>query len=390
VPKLTAQQLKEHNQRLVLKAIYAGEAASRAAVAQATGLTRPTVSQIVSELLDLGLIHEQGLGESSGGKPPMLLSFTDDAYQILCLHVGARKTFGALADLRGVLLTRSAQPTLLTDDESVLAGLCSVLDQLRSRATRPLLGIAVSAPGIVNHHSGVVQYSTHLKWREVPLSNRLAEHCGDEVPIYVDNDTNLAALGEQVFGVGDGVDNMVIVMVGTRGIGAGLILNGEIYHGTGGGAGEIGHMPVADNEVACLCGRKGCLEALASGWALVRRAQEAGVGHPESTNGITFDDVRRSVELGAPVADALAREAGHYLGLAVATLISTLNPRCVVIGGSVSQLGEPLFDSLRCTVQRQTLGLLVDEAEIRPASLGEDVNLLGAVAQVLKNELGVV
>ncbi len=189
---------------------------------------------------------------------------------------------------------------------------------------------------------------------------------------------------------------MVIVMAGTRGIGAGLILNGEIYHGTAGGAGEIGHVPVAENEVICVCGRQGCLEALASGWALIRRAQETGAAHPESTlisasaNGITFDDLVLAVESGDPLADALTREAGHYLGLAVSTLISTLNPGCVVIGGSVAQLGEPLFDSLRCTVQRQTLGLLVDEAEIVPASLGEDVNLLGAVAQVLRNELGVV
>jgi glucokinase-like ROK family protein len=396
VPKLTAQQLKEHNQRLVLKAIYSGQAASRAALAQETGLTRPTVSQIVAELLELGLVHEAGPGESSGGKPPMLLNFSDDVYEIIGLHVGARRTFGVVTDLRGRIAARAARPTDRTDDESVLVGLYFVLDELRARATRPVLGIGVSAPGIVDHRHGIVRYSTHLKWQDLPLSDRLSEHCRDAVPIFVDNDTNLAALGERVFGVGGGVDNMVIVMAGTRGIGAGLILNGEIYHGTEGGAGEIGHVPIVDNGVPCLCGRQGCLEAVASGWALVRRAQDIGVTYPDSilttgrTNGTSFEDVQQAVAAGDPAAEALAHEAGRYLGFAVAALISTLNPRRVVVGGSVSELGAPFFESLNCTIQTQTLGLLVEKTEILPASLGADVNLLGAVAQVLDQELGVV
>ncbi len=394
--KATAQQLKEHNQRLVLRAIYTGQAVNRAAIAQETDLTRPTVSQIVSELLDEGLVQEQGPGESSGGKPPTLLSFVDDAYQVIGLHVGGRRTFGSVTDLRGRILARAARPTEHPPGERVLAGLCSVLDDLRAQATRPLLGVGVSSPGLIDHYQGVVRYSSHLNWRDLPLREQLSAHCGDDVPIYVDNDTNLAALGERAFGVGDRVDNMVIVMVGTSGIGAGLILDGEIYHGAGGGAGEIGHSPVINSGVLCECGRHGCLEAVASGWALVRRAREIAGSHPDSTlssltaGGITFDDIRQAVQQGDPAAVALAREAGHYLGLAVATLISTVNPRRVVISGSVSELGTPLFDSMRCTVRKQTLALLADETEILPGSLGIDVNVLGAVAQVLMNELGVV
>ncbi len=396
MPKLTAQQLKEHNQRLVLKEIYTGHATSRAAIAQETGLTRPTVSQIVGELLAVGLVHEEGPGESSGGKPPMLLSFNDNAYQIIGLHLGGRRTFGALTDLRGRILSQAARPTDPADEEKVLQGLCLVLDDVRRQVTRPLLGIGVSSPGLVDHCNGVVRYSAYLNWRDLPLRKQLAAHYGDHVPIFVDNDTNLAALGERVFGVGDGVDNMVIVMASTRGIGAGLIMNGEIYHGVGGGAGEIGHVPVVDNGTLCLCGRRGCLEAVASGWALVRRAQEAAIRFPDSRlnaldpDDLTIDDVRQALRAGDPVAEALAREAGRYLGLAVATLISTLNPRRVVVGGSVSQLGKPFFDSLRCTVDKQTLTLLAEETEILPASLGNDVNILGAVAQVLMYELGVV
>lgn len=394
--KATAQQLKVHNRRLVLKAIYTGQANSRAAIAQATALARPTVSQIVNELLEEGVVQEQGPGESRGGKPPTLLGFTDDAYQVIGLHVGGRETFGAVTDLRGRIRARAARPTDHTDDESAVLGLCLVLDELRSRATQPLLGIGVSAPGVVDHHNGLVRYSTHLNWQDMPLRERLAARCDDNVPIFIDNDTNLAALGEQVFGVGGGVDNMVIVIAGTRGIGAGLILNGEIYRGVGGGAGEIGHAPVADTGVPCMCGRQGCLEAVASGWALLQRARELAGAHPGSIlnahvpHDPTFEDLRQAIKHGDSAAVKLAEEAGRYLGLAVATLISTLNPQRVVVGGSISDLGRPLFDSLQCTVRAQTLTLLVKETEILPASLGADVSILGAVAQVLKSKLGIV
>jgi glucokinase-like ROK family protein len=394
--KATAQQLKEHNQRLVSKAIYTGQATSRAAIAQATRLTRPTVSQIVGELLQADLVQEVGPGASSGGKPPMLLGFNDAAYQIIGLHVDVCSSIGVVTDLRGRILTRAVQAVTHSEAEAMLLGLCLVLEKLCAQATRPLLGIGVSAPGLVDHERGVVRYSANLGWRDLPLKEQVATRCGGRAPIFVDNDTNLAALGERVFGVGGGVDNMVILMVGTRGIGAGVIINGEIYHGTAGGAGEIGHMPVADHGVPCVCGRKGCLEAVASGWALVQRAQEAATKNPYSTlgtvapEGLTIEDVRQAVEAGDPTAVALAQEAGRYLGLAVATVISTVNPQRVVVGGSVSELGKPFFDSLRCTVAEHTLPLLADQTEILPASLGTDVNVLGAVAQVLMGELGVV
>ena len=393
--KATAQQLKEHNQQLVLKAIYTGQANSRAAIAEETGLTRPTISQIVGELLEAGLVQEEGQGESRGGKPPTLLSFVDDAYQIIGLHLGGDRTFGAVINLRGRILTHTARLTDRTDVESALAGLDLILDSLRAQVTRPLLGIGVSVPGLVDPRNGVVRYTAYLNWRNVPLRQRLAARC-DDIPIYLDNDTNLAALGERVFGAGDGIDNMVIVMVGTAGIGAGIVVNGEIYHGAGGGAGEIGHMPVADSDVPCVCGHRGCLEAVSSGWALVRQAREAAAAHPDSAlnalalDDITLEDVRQAVEAGDPTAVALAQEAGYYLGLVVAILASTMNPQRVVIGGSVSELGDPLFDSLRRTFGEHTLTILAQETEILPASLGTDVNILGAAAQVLKGELGVV
>jgi glucokinase len=254
----------------------------------------------------------------------------------------------------------------------------------------------VSVPGVVALPSGIVRYTAYLNWRNLPLVERLAAHCDDDVPIYLDNDTNLAALGERIFGAGDRIDNVVVIMVGVSGIGAGIVIDGEIYHGAGGGAGEIGHMPVADNNMLCVCGRRGCLEAVASGWALVQRAREAAAAHPESalntlaSNGVSFEDLQQAVQAGDPTAVALVQEAGYYLGLMVSILVSTVNPQRVIVGGSVAELGEPLFDSLRRTVSKHALPILAEETEILPASLDTDVNVLGAVAQVLKGELGVL
>ncbi len=393
--KATARQLKEHNQRLVLRAIYIGQATTRATIAEQTGLTRPTVSQIVAELLEAGLVREEGPGESRGGKPPMLLSFADDAYYIIGMHLEGRTIYGAVMDLRGRILDRVADTPHYAGVESILEGFYQTLDRLRAEVPRPLLGVGVSVPGLVDHVNGVVRYMAYLDWWNVSLGKWLSERLGEDIPIYVDNDTNIAALGECVFGAGGRASNMAIVMVST-GVGAGFILNGEIYHGAKGGAGEIGHMPVADTDVPCICGRRRCLEAVASGWALVRQAQDAARAHPESAlhaqtpDEITFEHVRRAVQVGDKVALDLVREVGRHLGRVVAVLISTMNPQRVIIGGLATELGEPLFESLRRTVNEHTLAVLAQDTEILPASLGSDAFLLGAAAQVLKGELGVL
>jgi len=269
-----------------------------------------------------------------------------------------------------------------------------VLDTLVAGASSPLLGIGVSTPGLVDPAGGIVRYAANLRWQDFDLKSRLQERYS--VPVYVANDTNLAALGERFFGAGCGVSNMIIVMIGA-GIGAGVIINDEIYHGSDGAAGEIGHIPlVLEDGIPCACGRRGCLETVASERAMLARAQRLAAEHPDSLlNALSSPDVSgemvvRAVEAGDATALALVQEIGNYLGLAVAILVNILNPQRVVIGGSLAGLGEPLLAAIRQTVQERALPLLSKDVEIVPSSLGSDVSILGAVAQVLTQELGIV
>jgi len=394
VQKATTQQVKQHNQSLVLQAIYRQETISRAAIARQTGLTRPAVSQIVGELMKAGLVAEVGRGKSSGGKRPTLLSLVADAYNVIGVDIGGISTTGAVTDLRGRILTRASRPMDRRGGEAAIDTLCAVLDTLVAGASSPLLGIGVSTPGLVDPAGGIVRYAANLRWQDFDLKSRLQERYS--VPVYVANDTNLAALGERFFGAGCGVSNMIIVMIGA-GIGAGVIINDEIYHGSDGAAGEIGHIPlVLEDGIPCACGRRGCLETVASERAMLARAQRLAAEHPDSLlNALSSPDVSgemvvRAVEAGDATALALVQEIGNYLGLAVAILVNILNPQRVVIGGSLAGLGEPLLAAIRQTVQERALPLLSKDVEIVPSSLGSDVSILGAVAQVLTQELGIV
>jgi len=391
--KATTQQVKQHNQSLVLRAIYHQETISRAAIARQTGLTRPAVSQIVGELMEAGLVAEVGQGESRGGKRPTLLSLVPEAYHVIGVDIGGTSTAGAVTDLRGRILARVTRPTDRHDGQAAVDTLCAVLDALVAHTTSPLLGIGISTPGLVDSARGIVRYAANLGWHDFDLRGILQERY--PAPVYVANDTNLAALGERFFGAGCGVSDMVIIMVGA-GIGAGVIINGEIYHGAGGAAGEIGHIRVVENGTLCACGRRGCLETVASGRAMLARARELAAAHPESllnklsSNGMSGEIVAQALEAGDAVALSLVEEVGRYLGSAVAILVNILNPQRVVIGGKVATLGEPLLASIRRTVQEQALHLLATEVEIVPSSLGADVSILGAVAQVLAQELGII
>jgi len=392
--KATAQQVKEHNRRLITRAIWRRENVSRANLARLTGLTRPTVSEIVSSLIAKGLVREDGPGKSTGGKRPRRLAFVVTAYQAIAVDLGGSSISGAIVDLRGNILERVTLPTDRSSGEGVLQVLYSTLDLLLERTTAPILGVGIATPGLVSPDTGVVRVAVNLKWHDVPLMKLLEERY--RLPVYVANDTNAAALGEKVMGAGENSSDMIVIMVGT-GIGAGIIIDGKIYHGAA-GAGEIGHIPIVNEGELCACGRRGCLETLASGPAIARRAKAAAREHPESLlnslvgsdHAINGEIVHRAAQANDPLAQALIKETGYYLGIAVAALVNTLSPKRIVIGGGVSELGQLLFDSIRCTVAQRALPLLAQATEIVPASLGPDVGLLGAAALVLAGELGVV
>ncbi|MCA9972221.1 MAG: ROK family transcriptional regulator, partial [Anaerolineales bacterium] len=242
--KATRQQTKSHNTRLILKTIYEQGNVSRADLARLTRLTRPTVSSIVAELMARGLVAETGQGPSAGGKRPTWLDIVDDAQQLICIDLGSQLFRGAVVNLRGDIVARqSFARDDQTGDEAV-ALVYRLLDALAADATAPLLGIGVGTPGLVDPQHGVVKQAVNLGWSDLHLGELLQARY--DTAVYVANDSHLAALAEYTYGPPRHSQHLILIKVG-QGIGAGIVVNGQLLVGDGFGAGEIGHVVVAEN-----------------------------------------------------------------------------------------------------------------------------------------------
>jgi predicted NBD/HSP70 family sugar kinase len=391
--KATRQFTKVHNIRLVLKTIYEQAAISRADVARVTGLTRATVSEIVGGLIEDGLIEEVGVGESAGGKPPILVSLRDNSRQLICVDLSGREFRGALVDLRGKI---RCQRTVSTEDqtgEALVPRLVGLIESLRREAEAPLVGIGVSIPGLTDPVEGIVRRSIRLDWTDLPLRAVLAGRF--HLPIHLMNDSHAAALAEFTFGEHSQTPNLIVVRV-DEGIGCGIILSGHLHYGDGNGAGEIGHLTVVDGGRQCLCGNYGCLETVASPRAILQRLQELAeyewisfsAGPAPRPEEITWDFVREAFLAGDETVTELVKEAGRYLGVSIANLVSILNVHHIIITGSFTGFGQSFLDAVSSEVARRALTTMTTQTYIANSILGPDNIILGASALVLSSEVG--
>ena len=393
--KATQQQTKDHNKRLILKTIYNDEAISRASIARTTHLTRTTVSSIVAELIDDGLVAEAGHGPSRGGKPPILLSFLNDSYEIIGLDLGNSHFRGALLDLKGNILHSKQLPVgdHVGDDAVDLA--CQLIYDLMAAKTRPLLGIGIGVPGITDAQLGIVDEAVNLGWKELPVKERLESHFN--IPIHIANDSQLAALGEFNFGLEQNRKNFIVVKAG-QGISAGIVLNGRLYAGDSPGHGEIGHVKVVERGEPCACGNAGCLETIAGSRALIERAQTIFKTNPNSLlhnfvnseDEINTDIILQAFEAGDEMLIQMITDAGKHVGMAIAYLIGILNIHHIVISGRLTRFGESLLIPMQEMVRCRALTKFVEKTSITLTSLGADIVIKGAAALILSNELGVV
>ncbi|MEW6224408.1 MAG: ROK family transcriptional regulator [Chloroflexota bacterium] len=394
--KATHQQTRAFNEGLVLRRLYDLGPISRAEVARLTGLTRTTVSEIVAEEIAAGLVEEVGRGPSIGGKAPILLQVVADARLVLALDLGEQAFAGALVDLRGEIRRRISIPVEGRDGRAAIDAVERLVDELRAAAgRRPLLGIGVGTPGIVDTESGTIRWAVNLEWQDLPLGDLLRERTG--LPAYVANDSRAAAMGEHLFDTERRSPNLVAIKIG-HGIGAGIVLGGELYQGDGFGAGEIGHTAAVDGGDACRCGRSGCLETVAGSRAILAAAARAAVGDPGGLLGrriaergtLTIADVRDAVDAGDEAARRVVVAAGRWLGRAIAGLIGALDVHHVVLLGTVTMLGDPWLGAVREEALRGALELLTRDTEIDIGGAPDDVVLLGASALLISRELGLV
>ncbi len=307
---------------------------------------------------------------------------------VVGVDLGGTKIYTALADLRGRILAEVRVPTGAREGpEAVMARIADTVHRVAGTAGGAApLALGIGSPGPLDPETGVVYRSPNLGWEDVPLKRRLEEILG--VPVLVDNDANLAALGEYSFGAGQGARQMVYVTVST-GIGGGIILDGRIYRGAGGGAGEAGHMVLDPDGPLCGCGRRGCLEALASGTAMASRARElaaAGRGRAilaeagGSAGGITAVSVARAAAAGDAEALEIISRAGEYLGMGLANLVNLINPDRLVVGGGALEAGETLWAGMERELKARALHPALDQVRVVRAGLGGRSGLMGAVA----------
>jgi N-acetylglucosamine repressor len=377
--KATHQQTRVHNERLVVRTVYDLGPISRADVARQTGLTRTTVSDVVTGLLDEGVVREIGRGPSSGGKAPILLEVDQDARLVVGLDLGEEQFAGSLVNLRGEIRRTVELPVAGRDGDDAVNLVFDLLDRLLEGITAPLLGIGIGTPGLVDSRTGTIRRAVNLDWRDLPLGSIVGDRYG--VPVNVANDSQAAALAEYTYAGEGRVPNLIAIRVG-RGVGAGLILRGALFQGDGSGAGEIGHTVVDDGGALCRCGRIGCLETVAGMRAIESRAA-ASTGRP--TDLLT---VRSALDAGEPWALEIADEAGAVLGRSIAALIGALDVQRIVLLGPVTELGEPWLAAVRREAGSRALALLADSVEILVGRPTTNVVIRGASALLVARELG--
>ncbi|BCV20644.1 ROK family transcriptional regulator [Moorella sp. Hama-1] len=387
--------LQEMNRAKVLETIRASGPIARVDIARQTHLSPTTVASLVSDLIADGWVRSVGEGRSRGGRKPTLLEFNARAGYIVAVDVTDSYLTTALTDLNAQELEQERTiPHQLAGDalaERIGAEVGRVLSTGGAREL-PVVGIGISTPGLVDAGAGVIRYSLKLNWMDLPLGPALAQRFHN--PVYVENDTNAAAIGEKWFGAGRPFANMVYVSIGS-GVGAGLILNGEVFRGFTGSAGELGHMSIDKGGERCECGNIGCLENLVAWpaiWARVTKAVKRGVPTViteivENIDQVTPEILNKAALAGDQLAVNALAEAGVSLGIGLANLINLLNPEAIILGGSL--LGEKSFMLQHVRKTMATHGLKVPGAAVRliPNQLGEKARLFGVASIVLHNLL---
>jgi predicted NBD/HSP70 family sugar kinase len=346
-----------------LRALHRGGPTSRADLAKLTGLTPASVSAVVRELLDNDLVEELGTRRARGvGKPATLVGIRPDSRYVLCVGLSEPDQFvAALVDLSGKVVVRRTHDRKGRTGRRAETLVARIVADLVADADRPLLGIGVATPGIVDD-DGTVITAAHLGWAQVPLGGGLAHRTG--LPVHVVNDANAVALAELVFGADD-AQNLILVRV-DEGVGAGLVLGGSLFTGTRSAAGEIGHVVIDEHGDPCACGKRGCLETVVSEPLLGQRLDADG----------------------AVAADVLGH-AGSRLGVALATVLGALDISDVVLSGPASVTSKTFLSAARGEIAARTMPALADRLDVRPTTFGFDDVLVGAAALVLDRELGI-
>jgi predicted NBD/HSP70 family sugar kinase len=385
-----AAGMRAQNSSLLLKVIWRERHISRADIARTTGLSPSTVSAIVAGLQQAGLVRETGAGLSRGGRRPTMIGFCDDVFTLVGVEIGSSHVTVVLTDLRAdVRVSRFAPLAARTDPDGAIAMVRTFIDEgLRELGVSrdQVIGIGVGLPGPVRPDApGRLTTLTVPAWRDHDIIEVLSHAYG--LPVFVENDANLGALAEQWWGAGRNGKDLTYIKIGTS-IGSGHVINGELYRGAGGTAGEIGHLPIDPAGPRCSCGLTGCLTTFIGSETLVARARRE-VAAVVGTEGRDFGvgDLVRAARAGDAGARRIVSDVGGHLAIAVASLMNVLNPAVVVLGGEITGVGDLLLAPVRAAVRARSLATTYEDTAIITSNLGDKAIAVGAATMVLRAAL---
>jgi predicted NBD/HSP70 family sugar kinase len=383
----TLSWLKERNRQRVIEALRSRGGLSQAEIARATGLSRTTISTLVGELRSSGLLRvtDPVLPGTRGGRPGVQLLLEDPSQVVLAINFGHRHLQVAVGGLdHEILVEREVEVDVDHRAIAVLDLSAQLVAEVLASAgleRRQVRGAAIAVPGPINQSLGTVGSTTILPdWVGLHVAEQMQERLG--VPIAIENDANLGALGELAWGEGRGCSNFAYIKAAT-GIGAGLVVDGRLLRGRTGTAGEIGHVTLDEKGALCYCGSRGCLETVASGPAIVRRVAEGG-----SKNLELAEVIERALGGDWRCARAIA-DAGREIGVAVAGVCNLLNPERVIVGGTLSRAGDLLLDPLRESISRLSVQAAAESVQVVRAHFVERSEVMGCLALAMREFVAV-
>lgn len=388
---------RSHKKNALLELIRRHQTISRYDLANITRLSVSTVWSLVGELLSEGLVREIGMGESKGGRPPLLLEINPEAGFIIGIDFDGIRLRTVVVNFKMEIIysSRHSLKEVRERNEVIKKLLSSIREALdrTSLSKEKIIGIGIAAPGLINVENGICRYYPNLPdWRNVPLKDLLEYEL--DIPVIVENNCRATALGEHIFGAGQKNYNLVCIM-GRAGIGAGIILNGQLYHGMNFSAGELGHITIERNGPRCRCGKKGCLEAFVSTPAILQRTKDMMKQDPTSLLWIkcqqkeeflTLEIIWEAAAKGDLLAREIVRETGEYLGEAVVNVVNLLNPEMIILAGDLLGGGSLLLETVKKTIKVLALDTSLEKIRIVYSQLTEDAGAMGAATVVLQKK----
>jgi len=386
------QNIKNLNKHAIIDLIrFTPGGIARVELSRIMGITRAAVTTIVNQLGAAGIVTEVEAHFPSGRKP-IVLEINPELGRVVGIDMGATHITLLLTDCAAHVLNELEIPFDVNQGPRVsLAMLEEAMDNLLEKAgltLQDIKAVGMGVPGPIVENAGMVMGPPIMPgWDGYPIREHLQKKWG--VPVAIGNDAEMGAIGEWAYGAGRGVRNLAYIKVGT-GVGSGLLLDGQAYRGSTGCAGEIGHITLNENGPICTCGNRGCLEAMAGGWAIANRGSDAArskartlLSEMGDASSISASDVIEAARQGDLIAQQIVSEAGGHLGTAIASLVNLFNPSMVVIGGKISQTGDLLLEPIRKTVRQRSLKAASRDIRITAAYLGKRSSGMGAVVEAL-------